>query len=307
MNFSALSMKGLSANLRGIILMVVSTVGFAAMHAAVRHLSGELHPFEIVFFRNAFGLLALAPWFLRYGLAPLRTRHLPLHGLRAGFNIFAMSAYFYALSITPLAQVTSLSFTVPLFATLLAMVVLGEVVRVRRWIAIFFGLVGTLVILRPGLAEIDQGLLLALSSAALWACALTVIKVLSRTDSSVTITCYMVLLMAPISLVPALWVWQWPTGQQLLWLVAIGVVGTLGQLVMTQALKEAETSVIMPFDFFRLIWATLLGFLFFAEIPTFFTWIGAGIIFASSSYIAYREHKVTRAPPPQSVARPPEH
>jgi drug/metabolite transporter (DMT)-like permease len=290
--------KNLSANLRGIILMLISTVAFAAMHAAVRHLSGELHPFEIAFFRNAFGLLV------------------PLHGLRSGLNIIAMLAYFYALSITPLARATSLSFTVPIFATLLAMVVLGEVVRLRRWVAMFCGFAGALVILRPGLAEIDLGSLLVLLSAAVWASALTVIKVLSRTDSSITITCYMVILMAPISLVPALWVWQWPTGEQLLWLVAIGVVGTLGQLIMTQALKEAETSVVMPeaetsvvmpFDFFKMIWASLLGFLFFAEVPTLFIWIGAGIIFASTSYIAYREHKVTRAPPPQSVARPPEH
>jgi drug/metabolite transporter (DMT)-like permease len=288
-NLSALATKNLSANLRGIVLMLVSTVGFAAMHGAVRHLSAELHPFEIAFFRNIFGLLALA------------------HGLRAGLNIIAMLSFFYALSITSLARVTSLSFTAPLFATLLAMLVLGEVVRLRRWVAMLCGFVGTLVILRPGLTEIDQGSLLVLLSAAAWASALTVIKVLSRTDSSVTITCYMVVLMAPISLVPALWVWQWPTGQQLLWLVAIGVVGTLGQLVMTQALKEAETSVVMPFDFFKMIWASLLGFIFFAEVPTLFTWIGAGIIFASTSYIAYREHKVTRAPPPESVARPPEH
>jgi len=299
--------KNLSGNLRGIILMLISTVAFAAMHAAVRHLSGELHPFEIAFFRNAFGLLVLAPWFLRYGLAPLRTGRLPLHGLRAGLNIIAMLAFFYALSITPLARVTSLSFTVPIFATLLAMVVLGEVVRLRRWVAMFCGFVGTLIILRPGLAELDQGSLLVLLSAALWACTLIVIKVLSRTDSSITITCYMVVFMAPLSLVPALWVWQWPTGQQLLWLVAIGVVGTLGQLIMTQALKEAETSVVMPFDFFKMIWASMLGFLFFAEVPTVFIWIGAGIIFVSTSYIAYREHKVTRARPPQSVARPPEH
>jgi drug/metabolite transporter (DMT)-like permease len=306
-NLSALATKNLSANLRGIVLMLVSTVGFAAMHGAVRHLSAELHPFEIAFFRNIFGLLALAPWFLRYGVTPLRTRRLPLHGLRAGLNIIAMLSFFYALSITSLARVTSLSFTAPLFATLLAMLVLGEVVRLRRWVAMLCGFVGTLVILRPGFTEIDQGSLLVLLSAAAWASALTVIKVLSRTDSSVTITCYMVVLMAPISLVPALWVWQWPTGQQLLWLVAIGVVGTLGQLVMTQALKEAETSVVMPFDFFKMIWASLLGFIFFAEVPTLFTWIGAGIIFASTSYIAYREHKVTRAPPPESVARPPEH
>jgi drug/metabolite transporter (DMT)-like permease len=306
-NLPALATINLSANLRGIVLMLVSTVGFAAMHGAVRHLSTELHPFEIAFFRNIFGLLALAPWFLRYGVTPLRTRRLPLHGLRAGLNIIAMLAFFYALSITSLARVTSLSFTAPLFATLLAMLVLGEVVRLRRWVAMLCGFVGTLVILRPGFTEIDQGSLLVLLSAAAWASALTVIKVLSRTDSSVTITCYMVVLMAPISLVPALWVWQWPTGQQLLWLVAIGVVGTLGQLVMTQALKEAETSVVMPFDFFKMIWASLLGFIFFAEVPTLFTWIGAGIIFASTSYIAYREHKVTRAPPPESVARPPEH
>ena len=262
------------------------------------------HPFEIAFFRNFLGLIALAPWFLRYGVAPLRTKRLPLHGLRASINIVAMLSYFTALSIAPLAQVTSLGFTAPLFAALLAMVLLGEVVRLRRWLAILCGFAGTFVILRPGFAEVDPGSLLVLVSAVAWASALIVIKVLSRTESSLTITCYMVVLMAPLSLVPAVFVWQWPSGEQLLWLTATAIFGTLSQLIMTEALKIADTSVVMPFDFFRMIWATLLGMAFFAEVPSVAVWAGAAIIFASTSYIAYRERTVSPAAP--SVGRPPE-
>ncbi len=287
--------------------MMGGTIGATVMLVAVRHVSAELHPFEIAFFRSFLGVLVLFPWFLRDGLALLRTQRLGLHALRATFNLFAMLAFFYAVSIVPLARVTSLGFTAPLWATLLAVLLLGEVVRLRRWTAILCGFAGTIVILRPGVDAVDLGSVLVLGSAFVWACAVIVIKVLSRSDSAVTITSYMVLLMAPLSLVPALFVWQWPSASQLLWLTFIGVSGTLAQLMMTQALKEADTSVVMPVDFLKLIWAAMLGYLFFAEVPSLYTWAGAAVIFASASYVAYRERKVTRVPARQSVGRPPAH
>ena len=179
-------------------------------------------------------------------------------------------------------------------------------VRARRWVAIFIGFAGTYVAIRPGFAEVGLGSMLVLIQAVAWAAALVTIKVLSRTDSSITIATYMVLLMIPLSLGPALLVWQDPTWEQLGWLALIGVLGTIGQLLMTQSLKEGETTVVMPIDFFKLIWASALGFWLFAEIPDLFTWIGGIMIFASTSYIAYRESKLRRLPAPQSVGRPPE-
>lgn len=293
-------------NLRAILIMFVSTIAFSLMHASVRHVSADLHPFEIAFFRNAFGLLVILPWFLRYGTGLLTTQRFGLHAVRAGLNVVAMLCFFYALAITPLSQVAALSFTAPIFATILAIVILGEVVRARRWIAIAIGFAGTYVALRPGFAEVELGSILVLIQAVAWAAALITIKVLSRTESSITIATYMVVLMIPLSLGPALLVWQDPTWTQLGWLALIGVLGTVGQLLMTQSLKEGDTTVVLPIDFFKLIWASALGFWLFAEIPDVYTWIGGTMIFASTSYIAYRESKLRRLPAPQSVGRPPE-
>jgi drug/metabolite transporter (DMT)-like permease len=280
-----------SANpaLRGIALMFVSTFFFAAMHGSIRYVSASIHPFEIALFRNVFALVVVLPWFYRYGIAPLRTRRFGLHALRAIFNIMAMLSFFYALSITPLSEVTALGFTAPIFATVLAALVLGEVVRARRWTAIAIGFAGTLIILRPGFETIGLGQLLVLFSSMIWACALLVIKTLGRTDSSATIISYMALLMIPLSLVPALFVWRWPDPLEWGWLIGIGVLGGIGQFCMTEALRQADTAVVMPFDFFKLAWVTLIAWLAFAERLDLYTWIGGAVIFSSTLYIAYRE------------------
>ena len=287
---------------RPLALMFVSTMGFSIMHALVRHVSGELHPFEIAFFRNVFGLIVIVPWLMRYGLGLLKTPKLELHLLRSGLNVIAMLCFFYALSVTPLSEVAALSFTAPIFATILAVLVLGEVVRMRRWLAILFGFAGTFVAIRPGFAEVGLGSMLLIIQAVLWAGALVVIKILGRTDSSITIAAYMTLLMIPLSLVPALLFWQTPSLDQLGWLVLIGVIGTLAQLLMTQALKEGEAAVVMPVDFFKLIWAAILGYVFFAEVPGVYTWIGGTMIFAAATYIAYRESVLRQAPIPEAAA-----
>ncbi|MCK5621478.1 MAG: DMT family transporter [Alphaproteobacteria bacterium] len=292
---------GLSGNLRGIAWMALSTVAFVTMHAAVRDVSQDMHPFEVAFFRQFFGIVALAPWFIRYGLAPLRTRRLGMHGVRAFVNVIAMFAFYYALSTVPLAQVSALAFSVPIFTALLAMAFLGERARLRRWAAILFGFSGVFVAFIPDMYETGApqlGSLLVVLSSFTWAIALIFIKVLGRTESTITITAYMVLLMTPMSLLPALAVWEWPTMGQFGWLLFIGVVGTIGQLTVVQALKEGETHVVMPIDFTKLIWAAGLGFLWFGEIPTVFTWAGGAMIFFSTTYIAWREHQLRKAANP---------
>jgi len=281
----------------GIGLMAAATVAFAAMHGGVRYLSVELdlHPFEIAFFRNLFGMIALAPWFLRQGLVrPLRTHRFGLHALRAGFNVVAMLLFFTGLSLTPIAQVQALGFTAPLFASLLAVMLLGERMQLWRWSALIVGFAGALIIIRPGVQMIDPGSLLVLGSAAVWSLAIIVIKTLSRTDSSVTITAYMVVLMTPLSLVPAVFFWQWPDPWQLTWLVVVGVAGTLAQLAMAQALHLADTTIVMPLDFMKLIWGAIIGYLLFGEVPESAVWIGGGVIVAAVSYTAYGESRQKR-------------
>lgn len=278
--------------LRGLVLMLVSTFFFAAMHASIRYVSAGIHPFEIAFFRSLFALVVVSPWFWREGLGLLHTRQIRLHGLRAVLNLFAMLSFFYALTITPLAEVTALGFTAPIFTTLLAALILGEVVRLRRWSAIGIGFVGTLIILRPGFEAIGLGQMLTLFSSMVWAFALLVIKTLGRTESSATIIAYMGLFMIPLTLVPASFVWQWPDGAQLFWLMLIGLLGGTGQLCVTEALRQADTAVVMPVDFCKLLWVSILAYLAFGEVPDRYTWLGGAIIFASTVYIAYRERQV---------------
>lgn len=282
-------------NFRGILLMAAYTVFMAAMHAAVRHVSDGLHPFEITFFRCAFGFLVVVPWLARSGLGSMRTERFSLHLGRSAVNICGMLTYFYALSIAPLAEITALSFLSPLAATALAALMLGERVGIRRWLAILVGFSGALIILRPGFAEVGAGQVLTLVSVCFWAFSLIIIKIMARTDSAVAITGWMSLLMAPMALVPAVFFWTWPTWNQLAWLLFIGIIGNIGQILMTQALKEADTGVVMPIDFFKLVWITIIAYVAFAEVPGIYSWLGGAVIFGAGAYLAVRERKLAAA------------
>ena len=282
----------LSGSLIGIGLMVAATVTMIVQHSMAKLLAADLSVLEIVFFRTVAALLFFMPWMLRSGLTIFRTERLGLHVIRAFFQTISAFGFFLGLAIVPLATVTALHFTTPIFAILIGIVVLGERVSVRRWSAILAGFVGTLIILLPDAAAIGHGELFVLGSALAWAAAIIVIKVLSRTDTSITITAYMYLLMTPITLVAALFDWTWPTATQYAWLVAIGITGALGHVFMAEALKRAPTHVVTPFDFFRLVWATIVGIWLFSETPDAYVWIGGAIVIASVSYIVWREHRI---------------
>jgi drug/metabolite transporter (DMT)-like permease len=280
--------------MRGIVLMCLSTVAFSIMHGLVRFVSEVLPPFQIAFFRNVFGLAFLLPLLMRSRFAILRTKQIGLHALRGVINMAAMLMFFPALSISPIAKVTALGFTAPIFMAILAVLVLGERFRIYRWSAIFLGFVGMLIILRPGLVAIDTGALLVTGSAALWAVAMIIIKIQSRTESSLTIVAYMGIFLGIFSIAPALWVWQ-PFGLKTLGLmVLIGLFGSIAQMAISQSLKETDPTALMPFDFLKLIWTAMIGAWFFAEIPDIYTWIGATVIFLSGLFIAFRERNSPR-------------
>ena len=272
--------------------MCLSTVAFSIMHGLVRFVSEVLPPFQIAFFRNFFGLAFLLPLLMRSRFAVLRTKQIGLHALRGVINMAAMLMFFTALSISPIAKVTALGFTAPIFMAILAVIVLGERFRIYRWSAIFLGFVGMLIILRPGLVVIDKGALLVIGSAVLWAVAMLIIKIQSRTESSLTIVAYMGIFLGVFSIAPALWVWQ-PFELQTLGLMAlIGLFGSIAQMAISESLKETDPTALMPFDFLKLIWTAMIGAWFFAEIPDIFTWIGATVIFSSGLFIAFRERSV---------------
>lgn len=280
--------------LRGIVLMMMSTVMFSSMHTSIRYLSSDLSPLQIAFFRNFFGVIVFLPLMYRSGIGFMRTKRLGLHVTRCVLNVTSMFAFFTALSMTPIARVTALSFTSPLFMAVISVVLLGEVMRMRRWAATILGFVGAVIIIRPGFAEIDTGSLLVLGSAATWAVCMALIKMLGRTESSMTITGYATLLMSIFSLVPAVMVWKNPEPWEWMGMLFIGVIGTIGQIFVAEALRQADATAVMPFDFLKLIWAAALGYVIFAEIPDLFTWLGAAVIFASGMYIVYRERQLAK-------------
>ena len=283
--------------IRGIIFMVLSTLCFACMQTLVRWLSARLHPFEIVFFRTLFAFPIFLPMFLRYGIGVLRTTRPGLQVVRGLLSTLAMLTFFMALSMTPLVKAAALDFSGPLFASVGAVIFLGERIRIRRVTALVVGAIGVMVIVQPGIVDLDLGSMLVLISAIAWGGAILTIKVMSRTDSSVTITLYLNIIALPFALVAAIPEWQTPTGAQLLVLLVIGTLGGIGHFMFAQSCREADVSAVMPLDFLRLIWVAISGYLVFNEVPDAWTWFGAVMIFSAVVYITYRESRVAKAPP----------
>ena len=285
----------LTGNLQGMLWMLTTAALIVTMHTMIRHLADDgMHPFVIGFFRTFFGLPVVVVLLWKYGPGILRTDQIKVHGIRSFGHVVAMMMFFTALTMTPLATANALAFTAPLFAAVLAVVILGEVFRWQRWAALLFGFAGALVVIRPGFVEVGTGPIIILAASGIWGMILIVIKTLGRRDATPTIVTYMVLFMSPLALIPALFVWEWPTLQQLGILLVMGLMGTVGHLTLTQALRVGEAAVVMPMDFSKLIWAAALGFLLFGELPGIFTWIGGFMIFASATYLALRERAETK-------------
>lgn len=287
-----------SSIVRGALWMVLSCAVLSLLAGLVRYTSTlDIHPFQIVFCRLFFAFACLMPWLLAQGVGHVRTGQLRLYGLRSVVSIGAMTTWFFAVALIPIGEVTALSFLAPLFMTVGAALILGETVRLRRWSATVIGFLGALIIIRPGMTELGLGAWLALSSAVLMGGSSLVIKTLTRRDSATKVVFYSHLFMLPMGLVPALFVWEWPEPSAWLYLAAMGPVAVLGHISLTKAFSLADASAIAPFDFARLPFAVLVGWIAFGEVTDMWTWVGAAVIFTSSVYIARREAKLSRAQP----------
>lgn len=287
----------LSRNVRGILLMILATAFLTSQVVFVRFLIDTIHPFQIAFIRAGLGALLITPLLFRTGLRVLKTNHLGLLITRGGFNAAAMIMYFFAIALLPLAEVAALSFTSPLFVAILAIPFLGETIGIRRVMSLVLGFTGALIIIRPGFEVINIGVVYTLASAVTWAVAVIAIKLVSRDESSVTITLYGSIFLSLFAFIPAMTVWTWPTLETWGWLFAIAINGTIGQLLFAQSMKNADASLVMPFDFTKLIWASVFGFLIFSEIPVIWTYVGGGLIFASATYFTYRERNSDKPAP----------
>lgn len=206
---------------KGVLFMLLGAALLSTMNGVVRHLGQDLHPFEVVFFRNLFGGFALLPLILYQGTAQLKSTRPRLLLLRGVMGSVSMLAWFYGLAKVPIAEATALSFVGVVFASLGAVIFLGEVMRIRRWVAVAVSFAGALVMLRPGFSEISLGVIMVLFSSVIWGLGVLVVKTLARTDSPVCIVAWTSVSMTVLTAIPAFMVWQWPDGGQLGLLILI--------------------------------------------------------------------------------------
>ncbi len=254
-----------------------------------------MHPFEIAFFRNIFGLIALVPFFMRIGFKELRTQRLKFHIGRGCIHAASMLTWFWALTVIPLADATALSFMIPVFASIGAIFIMREPSHASRWISIVIGFIGMIVILRPGFADISFGTWLVLGGTILVAISKLMTKSLSRTENPSTIVAYMSLVLTIVSFALAIFFWSWPTLEMWLWFAAMGAMGSVAHVIQAQSYKDGDVSLVEPATFLRLVWAALVGFIIFGEVPQIWSWIGGGIIMVGVLMLIRSETKIKKS------------
>ena len=282
--------KILTPSVLAVLFMVLSGIFATSMHCLIRFATEENHPFEVAFFRTIFVLLIFLPFVVKNGFKTLKPNNIKLQSYRAIIGSVAMLCMFYGLSITELAKATALMFTVPIFATILAIIFLKEVVGIRRWSAMLIGFFGALIVLRPDI-ELGFGPLLILCGSLMWSSSVLMAKKLTQTDSTLSITFWQAAGLIPATFILATQVWQWPNLDQLIMFLLIAIAGTLTHWFLNEALKRAEISALLPLDYLRLIWSVSLGLIFFNEIPPAGLWFGAALILGASTYIGVRQAK----------------
>jgi len=271
------------------LLAIGATLFGSFMGAGVKFLSDDLHPITICFYRCLMGLIIITPFVAKNNFKALQTDNMRLQIFRALINIISMICWFSAIGMMHFEKATALGFTTPLFTTVLAVLILGEVIRFHRTAALLLGFIGILIIIRPGYMPFEFGTILMLIASFSFSFVLIFVKKLSATDSSLTIIFYHLLYMTPAFFILSLIYWENIDLNQLIIFSLMGASGLLSHWCLAQAFKMSDTTFVMPLQFTKLIWASLIGLFIFAEQPDIWTWIGGIVIFISVVYITYRE------------------
>ncbi len=271
--------------------ILISTTCFSAMNAAIRLIAPELHATLIVTLRNFVTLLLVLPWALRNNAALIRTTRIGAHAWRGCIGAVGMITWTYCITIMPLAHATALSFTGPLFSTLFAILFLGERGDAARWIALLIGFCGALIIIRPGMDGFDSNALIVIFATASWAVTGMFVKSLSATEPAMRMVFYMNLFMLLVALPFGAMHWQMPSLNAWLVLVFIALCSIAMHFSMARAYALAPVVTLMPFDFTRLISASLFAYFLFGETSDWVTWVGAAVIVASAAVMARRDVK----------------
>ena len=288
----------------GIGWMALTGLMFVAVTGIVRYVGSDVPAPEAAFIRYVIGLVLMLPFLLRLPLRGIGGRVVMVYGLRGLAHALAVILWFYAMARIPIAEVTAIGYTSPIYITIGAALFFGERLALRRILAVLAGFAGAMVILRPGFQEVSQGQLAQVVSAPLFALSYLIAKRLSRDQNPVLVVA-MLSVFVTIGLAPfALAVWVTPAWTDVFWLGLVAVFATLGHFTMTKALAAAPLMVIQPVTFLQLVWATILGALAFGEAVDVWVLAGGGIIIAAVSFISYREWVVARraaTPPPPAV------
>ena len=287
--------KSQSFQTKAIILNILSIVFFSIMVIFIRKASENLHILEVVFFRNLLAFIVMLPLLTSTGLAAIKMNNTKLFFMRGFFGAIGMLAGFTCLTLIPLAQATAISFSKPIFITIGATIFLGEIIKARRIAAIIIGIIGMLIIVQPGVNSLSFGIMLAIIAALAHSINALIVKKLTLTDSPQAIVMWMVIILIPITFVPAVTVWQWPSFETWLYLWGIAIVGTLAHFSWTKSYTMAEITSLESIEFIKLPIMALFGWMIFSEIPGSWTWIGGSIIFISTIYISRREAKAANS------------
>jgi drug/metabolite transporter (DMT)-like permease len=287
---TAATAGGRSDPLVAVIWITIAMALFGGLAVFARAaMNAGLHPFVVVFLRNVFAVAMLLPLLAWRGPSLLHSPQIGLYAVRVGISLFSMLAWFYALSLIPIGEVTAIGFLAPLFATLGAIFLLGEKVRVRRWAALIVGFAGAMIILRPAASPLGLGQICAIMSAMATGLTAVLIKQLTAKDDPDKIVFLTNLMLLPLSLLPAMLVWQWPTLAMVPPLIGMGVCAVLGHVALVRGYAITDASLAQTLEFSRLPFTVALAYLAFGETIDKWTWAGALIIFASAVYITRRE------------------
>ena len=284
--------EALGPALRGMLWMTLCGLCFAALNATTRVMTADLHSWQVQCMRYSFGALVMLPLVLRAGAGVLRTNNLKLQVARCLVHTMGTGMWFIALPLVPLAEITAIGFTSPIFLAIGAMLFFGEKVRGDRWAAIFIGFAGVLIVLYP---KLEHGItanwasLLLIAAAPVSAGSYLLAKRLMRYDKPETIVLWQAILVSLFTLPVASFFWLPMTTTHLAMFVIVGMLGSTGHYALNRSLKATDVAATQPARFLELIWASALGFLIWSDVPPVWTFAGAMVIFGATTWIARRE------------------
>ncbi len=284
----------MSNNKLAIFLIIISVFFGTVMLSFLKIAQEDVNVYVAGFFRFFLGLVIILPYIIQKKDIVLKTIHLKQHFLRAILGLPAMLLYFSALVLLPIEKLTAISFIVPLIVTILAVFFLGEKIYIYRTLALILGFSGMLVIIRPGYVDISIGVYMVLFSALLWSINIIITKKISKDDSAITILAYQSIFMSLLSFFVVLFFWEMPSLKTFIYLVLAAMCGTVLHLTLNHAFKLVDVSMTQPYSFLNLVFASIIGYFVFDEIPDLYTWIGALIIFTGVLIISYREMKLDK-------------